>query len=103
LLLADDLGYLLRRCPSIVVRDGEEPVALPAPLLLGWRVLEIVLASPYLPPARQLRDLFPAARVREGLVDLPLGLGSAEEALAACAAEGIAVGQSRILYRPTKR
>jgi hypothetical protein len=61
-------------------------------------VLEIVLATPYLPPPHQLRRLFPAARVREGVVALPLGLGSAEEALALCASEQVPVSATRITY-----
>ena len=67
-------------------------------VLLGCRVLEVVLAAPYLPGPRQLRELFPCARVREGVIALPLGLGSAEEALALCAAERLPVAASRIAY-----
>jgi hypothetical protein len=72
--------------------------AVPAAVLVGFRVLEIVLATPYLPPPRQLRLLFPAARVCEGVVSLPLGLGSAEEVLALCAAERLPVSATRIAY-----
>jgi hypothetical protein len=39
LLVADDLGYLLRRCGLVVVRDGSRIVPVPATQLLGWRVL----------------------------------------------------------------
>lgn len=47
LLAADDLGYLLRRCGEVVVRDGSRIVPLPAAELLGWRaaVREGVLAG----------------------------------------------------------
>jgi hypothetical protein len=76
---------------------------VPAGVLLGWRVLEIILAAPYLPPPDQLRALFPAARIREGLVTLPLGLASAEEALAVCAAERLPVAGTRIAYRDGRR
>jgi hypothetical protein len=69
-----------------------------AAVLTGWRVLEIVLAAPYLPAPDQLRALFPGARVREGVLALPIGLGSAEEALALCAAERLPVAASRIAY-----
>jgi hypothetical protein len=99
LLAADDLGYLLRRCRRVALRDGGAVRAVPAVELLGCRVLEIVLAAPFLPPPHQLRELFPAARVCEGVVALPLGLGSAEEALALCAAERLPVSATRIAYR----
>jgi hypothetical protein len=99
LLLSDDLGYLLRRCSRVALRDGRAVTVVPAAVLVGFRVLEIVLATPYLPPPRQLRLLFPAARVCEGVVALPLGLGSAEEALALCAAERVPVSATRIAYR----
>ena len=39
LLAADDLGYLLRRCGQVVVRDGSRIVPVPAAELLGWRML----------------------------------------------------------------
>jgi hypothetical protein len=99
LLLADDLGYLLRRCGRVALRDGHALRAMPARALLGCRVLEIVLAAPYLPSPHQLRQLFPAARVRQGVVSLPLGFGSPEEALALCAAERLPVAATRIAYR----
>jgi hypothetical protein len=83
----------------VALRDGSAVRAVPAEVLLGCRVLEVVLAAPYLPPPRQLRELFPHARVREGVIALPLGLGSAEEALALCAAEGLPVSATRIAYR----
>ncbi len=98
LLVSDDLGYLLRRCGRIALRDGGGVRAVSAGVLVGCRVLEIVLATPYLPPPHQLRRLFPAARVGEGVVALPLGLGSAEEALALCASEQLPVAATRITY-----
>jgi hypothetical protein len=99
LLVSDDLGYLIRRCSRVAVRDGGEVRVVSASVLVGCRVLEIVLATPYLPTPHQLRRLFPAARVCEGVVALPLGLGSPEEALALCAAEGLPVSETRIAYR----
>lgn len=103
LLAAEDLGFLLRRCGEVAVRDGERVLPVPAGVLLGWRVLEIVLAAPYLPSPDQLRALFPAARVREGVLALPIGLGSAEEALAVCAVERLPVAATRITYLAGKR
>lgn len=99
LLGADDLGYLLRRCHRVALRDAGVVRVVSAAALLGCRVLEIVLAAPYLPPPAQLRELFPAARVHEGVVALHLGLASPEEVLALCAAEGLAVSATRIGYR----
>jgi hypothetical protein len=98
LLVSDDLGYLLRRCGRIALRDGGGVRAVTAGVLVGCRVLEIVLGTPYLPPPHQLRRLFPAARVRKGVVALPLGLGSAEEALALCASAQLPVSATRITY-----
>jgi hypothetical protein len=103
LLASDDLGYLLRRCGEVAVRDGERVTPMTAAVLAGWRVLEIVLATPYLPAPDQLRALFPNARVREGVLALPIGLGSAEEALALCAAERLPVAATRIAYLTGKR
>ncbi len=103
LLVAEDLGYLLRRCSRVVVRDGERLAAVPSGVLVGWRALEVVLGAPYLPSPDQLRALFPAARVHEGVLVLPLGLGSAEEALAVCAAERLPVAATRIAYLATQR
>jgi hypothetical protein len=103
LLAAEDLGYLLRRCGEVAVRDGERVRPVPAGVLVGWRVLEIVLAAPYLPSPDQLRALFPSARVHEGVLTLPIGLGSAEEALAVCAVERFPVAATRIAYLAGKR
>jgi hypothetical protein len=99
LLVSDDLGYLLRRCGRIALRDANAVRVVPAGVMLGCRVLEVVLATPYLPPPHQLRDLFPTALVSRGVISLPIGLGSAEEALALCAAEGVPVAATRIAYR----
>ena len=101
LLVGPDLGALLRRCDSVVVRDGRRPVAVPSAMLIRWRVLEIVLGTPYLPPPNQLRLLFPGLRSSALRVAIPLGLGSAEEALAVCARERLPVVASRIAYRRT--
>jgi len=103
LLAAEDLGFLLRRCGEVVVRDGERVTPVPAGVLVGLRILEIVLAAPYLPSADQLRALFPTAGVREGVLALPIGLGSAEEALVLCAVERFPVTATRIAYLSGKR
>jgi hypothetical protein len=98
LLTSDDLGYLLRRCRLVAFRDADTVTTAPAGVLVRYRVLEIVLATPYLPPAHRVHDLFPTARVCRGVVALPIGLGSPEEALALCAAERLPVAGTRIAY-----
>ena len=101
LLVGRDLGGLLRRCDRVVVGDGGRPVALATSLLIRWRVLEIVLGTPFLPPPAQLRLLFPGLRIDPGTLTIPLGLGSAEEALAVCARDQVPVVSTRIAYLGT--
>ncbi len=66
--------------------------------LIGWRALQIVLGTPYLPGLERLRQLYPEMRLSGGTLLLPLGLGSAEEVLAACAAARLPVAATRINY-----
>jgi hypothetical protein len=101
LVVSRDLGILLRRCDQVVVRDGQRPVAVAASLLIRWRVLEIVLGTPFLPPPAQLRALFPGLRSAPDTFAIPIGLGSAEEALAVCAWEGVPIVSTRIAYLGT--
>jgi len=83
----------------VAVRDGGRIVALDAQRLIGWRTLQIVIGAPFLPGLEDLRVLFPNLRVTSGRIAVPLGLGSAEEALALCAAERLPVLASWIDYR----
>ena len=98
LLLGRDLGTLLRRCEAVAVRVAGRPRVLSASQLVRFRVLEVVLGTPFLPPPAQLRELYPGVARQAHSYSIPLGLGSAEEALALCAAEGVAVRGSRIRY-----
>lgn len=98
-LAGADLGALLGRCDRVVVRDGEVAVAVAASVLVGWRVLEVVLGTPFLPPPAQLRALFPRLRSAPGTLAIPIGLGSAEEALAICVRERVPVIGTRITYQ----
>jgi hypothetical protein len=98
LLLSPDLGALLRRCQRIAVRHGGRVDLLSASQLVRCRVLEVVLGTPFLPPPTQLRALFPALTEGPRGFGIPIGLGSAEEALAICAAERVPVRASRIRY-----
>jgi hypothetical protein len=61
-------------------------------------VLQIILSTPYLPAPAQLRALYPSLRHANGTIALPIGLGSAEEALSLCVAEKLPVVGSRIEY-----
>jgi hypothetical protein len=83
----------------VAFRDADTVTTAPAGVLVRYRVLEIVLAAPYLPAEHQLHELFPTARVRHGVVAVPIGLGSSAEALALCAAERLPVAATRIAYR----
>jgi hypothetical protein len=103
LALSGDLGALLRRCDRIAVRQRRSPVLMPAEQLIGLRVLEVVLGLPYLPEAEGLRTLYPGLRVHEGVLALPIGQDSPEEALGLCAARRIPVVASRIRYVAMQR
>ena len=103
LALSADLGALLRRCGRIAVRQGGAPMLLPAEELIALRVLEVVLGLPYLPAPERLRVLYPGLRVHEGVLTLPLGRDSPEEALGLCAADRIPVVASRIRYVAMQR
>jgi hypothetical protein len=103
LALSAELGALLRRCDRIAVRQGAGPVLLPADELIALRVLEVVLALPWLPPTERLRVLYPGLRIREGVLALPIGPHSPEEALGLCAADRIPVVASRIRYLGVER
>ena len=98
LLLSPDLGVLLRRCERIVIRHGGRLDLLSASQLVRCRVLEIVLGTPFLPAPAQLRAMYPALAEGARGYAIPIGLGSAEEALAICAAERMPVRATRIEY-----
>ena len=99
LLCAGDLGYLLRRCRRVLVRQRAEVFACDADELIAWRTLQIVVGAPYLPRLTALRDLCPELRVGPNRIAVPLGLGRAEPILAACAAARVPVAASWIDYR----
>ena len=103
LTLSADLGALLRRCDRIAVRQGATAALLPADELIALRVLEVVLGLPYLPAPERLRVLYPGLRVQEGVLALPIGRDSPEEALSLCAAGRIPVVASRIRYVAMQR
>lgn len=98
LLASQDLGWLLRRCPRVLVRHGSGPIVLDAPQLIAWRTLQIVVGAPFLPPVHELQALYPGLRVHQGRISLPLGPDGAEPALAACAAARVPVAATWIDY-----
>ena len=99
LLASADLGWLLRRCGRVAVRDSGRIAVLDGQRLIGWRTLQIVSGAPFLPGLAQLRLLFPDLRVTGSRIADPLGSGSAEEVLAFCAAEHLPVLATWIDYR----
>jgi hypothetical protein len=99
LLASGDLGLLLRRCGRVAVRDAGRLAVMDGQRLIGWRTLQIVTGAPFLPGLDELRLLFPGLRVSGGRIAVPLGSGSAEEALGLCAAERLPVLATWIDYR----
>jgi hypothetical protein len=81
------------------VRDGTRIAVLDTQRLIGWRTLQIVTGAPFLPGLDQLRLLFPGLRISGSRIAVPLGSGSAEEALSLCAAERLPVLATWIDYR----
>lgn len=98
LLASADLGFLLRRCARVLVRDGKAAIVLEAERLIAWRTLQIVVGAPYLPEVNALRAMYPGLRVAQGRIALPIGLDGAEPALAACAAARVPVAATWIEY-----
>jgi hypothetical protein len=102
-LIAGDLALLLQRCAWVVVREGAEAVLLQSELLLGWRALQVVTGTPYLPGLHRLRALFPDSEVDEVGFRVPTRSCPPEAVLAECLTHGIPVAESRIIYRPPSR
>jgi hypothetical protein len=98
LLAAHDLGFLLRRCGRIAIRDGSDIAVLPADRLIAWRTLQIVIGAPYLPDLQQLRALYPGLRVSGQRIAMTIGHDSGQAALAACAAGRVPVVATWIDY-----
>ena len=69
-LIAADLGLLLRRCNRVVVRQGRQLVLLESELLIKWRALRVVTGAPWMPCPARLQELFPGRSF--------LGIGSGE-------------------------
>lgn len=98
-LISGDLGRLLRCCSQIVVREGLEARVLESELLIRWRALQVVTGTHYLPGSERLREIFPRAQHTSTGFSVPIEGCAPEEVLACCLTHGIAVAESRIIYR----
>jgi hypothetical protein len=98
LLASSDLGFLLRHCNHIVVRHCNHLKAVEAHRLIAWRTLRIVTGETDLPGLDELRTLIPRFHASKSRIDVPLALGTPEEALAACVAARVPVVGSCITY-----
>ena len=98
-LISGDLGLLLRRSSRVAVREGSQPVVLEAEVLIGWRALQVVTGTPYLPCLERLTALFPRAHLNPAGFQVPIESRAPEEVLADCLTHGIPVAGSRIIYR----
>jgi hypothetical protein len=100
LLVSPDLGFLLRRCNRVALREGSAPVILDAETVIQWRALQVITGLPHLPGMERLVRQFPDI-IRCGPVRLliPIPVRSPEEVLAECLTNGIEVSESRVVYR----
>ena len=98
-LISADLGFLLRRCNRVVVRQGLCAVLLECELLIQWRALRVVTAAPYLPCPERLQELFPGCEIHDTGFHVPTRNCPPEAVLAECLSEGIPVAETRIIYR----
>jgi hypothetical protein len=102
-LIAGDLGVLLQHCTCVVLREGAQAVLLQSELLLGWRALQVVTGTPYLPCLQRLKELFPTSEMDHLGFRVPTRSCPPEAVLAECLLHGIPVAESRIIYRPPGR
>jgi hypothetical protein len=78
---------------------GTRPVVLDAETIIRWRVLQVVTATPHLPPLEQLNEIFPGARLDSSGFQVTISSRTPEHMLAQCLAHGIPVRESRIIYQ----
>jgi hypothetical protein len=97
-LASSDLGFLLRRCTHVAVRENRRLAVLPSEAVIQWRALQVATATPYLPGLERLRVLFPRLRATAGGFLVPLHSQSVEEVLSRCVSEGVRVTGSRVVY-----
>ncbi len=99
LLIAADLGLLLRRCSRVVVRQGLTIVLLESEVLIQWRALRVVTGIPYLPCPEWLQELFPGCEIDPTGFHVPTLKCPPEAVLAECLSQGIPVAETHIIYR----
>jgi hypothetical protein len=97
-LISGDLGFLLRCCSQVAVREGSQPLLLESELLIQWRALQVVTGTPHLPCLERLKELFPDADLEPAGFHVLTQRRSPEEVLIACMRHGIPVAASRIIY-----
>jgi hypothetical protein len=98
-LISSDLGMLLRRCRTIVLREGSDAVVLQADVLIRWRALQVVTGTPCLPQPGLLKEIFPGAYLETTGFQVPIENQAPEEVLVQCVTHGIPVAKSRVVYR----
>jgi hypothetical protein len=99
-LASADLGFLLRRCAEVAVREGNRTTVLASETVIEWRALQVATSTPYLPGLDRLQALFPGLRSNPNGFLVPVVKQSAEEVLALFLEEGMRVNGSRIVYQP---
>jgi hypothetical protein len=72
---------------------------LGADVLIGWRALQVVTGTPYLPCLERLAAVFPGVQLNPAGFHAPIESRTPEEMLADCLTHGIPVVGSRIIYR----
>jgi hypothetical protein len=97
-LASGDLGFLLRHCVEVALREGDRTIVLASEAVIEWRALQVATATPYLPGLERLRAVFPQLRPASNGLQIPVLRQSPEEVLARCLAEGIQITGSRIVY-----
>lgn len=99
-LASADLGFLLRRCVEVAVREGNRTIVLASETMIAWRALQVATATPYLPGLDRLEAVFPGLRSTPNGFLVPVVKQSVEEVLALCLEEGMQVRGSRVVYHP---
>jgi hypothetical protein len=97
-LIGEDLGELVHCCDRVLLRSGRGACVVPALAVLRWRALQVVTDTPQLPGPERLKEIFPGAEIDSTGFKVPLEGCSPEELLASCAARGIQVSNTRIVY-----
>jgi hypothetical protein len=98
LLIGPDLGHLLSRCDRVALRAGARAVVLDAEAVIRWRVLQVVTATPHLPPLERLDEIFPGAQLNSSGFQVAMSSQTPEHILAECLTHGIPVRESWIMY-----